>query len=87
MTELDECRSALDELDEVMAGLFEQRMDYCRRIGEYKKANNLPVYQPQREKEIIEKKSALIKNKNYESYYARFIQNLMDLSKELQNEK
>lgn len=87
MTELDECRSALDELDEVMAGLFEQRMDYCRRIGEYKKANNLPVFQPQREKEIIEKKSALIKNKNYESYYARFIQNLMDLSKELQNEK
>ncbi|MCQ2578855.1 MAG: chorismate mutase [Treponema sp.] len=87
MTELEECRSALDELDEVMAGLFEQRMNYCKRIGDFKKANNLPVFQPQREKEIIEKKSALIKNENYKSYYARFIQNVMDLSKELQSEE
>lgn len=87
MTELEECRSAINEIDEVMAGLFEQRMDWCKKIGDYKKANNLPVFQPEREQEIIKKKSSLIKNEKYRSYYQRFIQNVMDLSKELQNEK
>lgn len=87
MTELEECRSAINEIDEVMAGLFEQRMDWCKKIGDYKKANNLPVFQPEREQEIITKKSSLIKNEKYKSYYQRFIQNVMDLSKELQNEK
>lgn len=59
MRELTELRQEIDRLDGQIAQLFLRRMDVCREVGEYKKANGLPVLDAQREQELLAAKSAL----------------------------
>lgn len=51
--ELDELRVQIDETDAQLLALFRRRMALCAQIGAYKKAEGLPVYQPQREEEKL----------------------------------
>ena len=46
---LDELRLRIDETDAAILPLFLRRLEIAHEIGEYKKANNLPVYDPERE--------------------------------------
>ena len=39
MRELTALRQEIDQLDSQIAQLFLQRMEVCREVGEYKKAN------------------------------------------------
>ena len=43
MSDLDDYRKKIDEIDQKMTELFEERMNVVMKVGEYKKANNLPV--------------------------------------------
>ena len=56
--DLNEIRKEIDAIDDQLVRLFCQRMDCSRRVAEYKKANNLPVYVPAREQAILEKLEA-----------------------------
>ena len=51
--ELKELRSQIDEIDDQLVELFAKRMDVAAAIGDYKKANNLPVFVPAREREKL----------------------------------
>lgn len=55
MSELDDYRDTIDEIDKKITELFEKRMDVVLKVGEYKKKNNLPVLDESREKQVIEK--------------------------------
>lgn len=46
-------RQKIDELDRQLVELLNQRSRYAMKIGELKRQSNLPVYQPQREAEVI----------------------------------
>lgn len=59
MRELTALRQEIDRLDEQLTQLFLQRMEICREVGEYKKANGLPVLDEKRERELLAAKSAL----------------------------
>ncbi len=59
MRELTALRQEIDRLDAQIAQLFLQRMEVCREVGEYKKANGLPVLDAQREHDLLTAKSAL----------------------------
>ena len=50
---LDELRLEIDNIDDKLIELISQRMDVSAKIGEYKQKNNLPVHQPQREREKL----------------------------------
>ena len=52
--ELDEIRSQIDEVDNELVALFNKRMALSAQVADYKKANNLPVYVPSREREILQ---------------------------------
>ena len=52
-------------------------------VAAYKKANNLPIYHPEREKQVIEKVCALTKAE-YREALAKIYQCIMDQSKEAQ---
>lgn len=52
---LKKLRSKINEIDAQFVNLLDQRAEFVKEIGEYKKANNIPVYQPDREKEVKEK--------------------------------
>ncbi|MEK9175383.1 MAG: chorismate mutase [Patescibacteria group bacterium] len=57
--ELEEIRKKLDTIDENILNLIAERIFYAPQIAEYKKKNNLPIYDAKREKQIIESKKML----------------------------
>jgi len=59
--ELATIRTQIDKMDSQLFKLLEERMKLVCAIGEYKKANNIPILQPERWNEILvkaEKKAA-----------------------------
>jgi chorismate mutase len=51
---LDFLRHQIDEIDERLLQLLGSRMKLADQIGEYKKANNISIYQPSRWNDILE---------------------------------
>ena len=86
MRDIDKTRELINEVDSELAKLYEKRMELTRDVAEYKKLNNKPVYDPDREAEVISKNLKFLTNKNLEKYYVEFVQLLMDQSKEIQEQ-
>ena len=80
---LDEIRLIIDSLDKEITALLVKRMDVTRDVAAYKKAHDLPIYHPEREKAVIAKVSALA-GEEYAPYIASIYQNMMDESKKYQ---
>jgi chorismate mutase-like protein len=57
--DLIELRKHLDRLDTALVYVLAERMSLIPKVAEYKKANHLPQYQPEREKEVIASKREL----------------------------
>ena len=51
--ELKRLRDAIDRVDEVLVKLLNQRAKYAVEIGEIKGILDLPIYSPEREKEVL----------------------------------
>ena len=84
MTELNNARKAINEIDSEMAKLFEKRMDAVKIVAEYKKKTGMQVEDSAREEEVIAKNSKLLGNSEYKSYFVNFIRETMDISKKFQ---
>lgn len=87
MSELDGYRMKIDEIDREITRLFEERMDTVIKVGEYKKKNNLPVLNKDREKQVIEKNVGYLNNKEYSEELTAFYNNLMNIAKDLEHKK
>ena len=61
MKTLDDCRVAIDEIDNEMLKLLNKRMKVVERVGEIKKDTGGAIYRPEREKAIIDRLVALNK--------------------------
>jgi chorismate mutase/prephenate dehydratase len=57
--DLDEFRSRINELDEQILKLLNQRADAALRIGELKRRRDLPYFAPEREAEIVRRLQSL----------------------------
>ena len=55
MKTLDDCRNAIDEIDNEMLQLLNKRMKVVERVGEIKNETGGAIYRPEREKAIIER--------------------------------
>ncbi len=82
--DLQELRNEIDGIDSEILKLFSKRMEVCRRVAEYKKENNIPVMQSGREKKVIERVRENAPD-NLKDGAAMLFQNIMDISKCLQN--
>ena len=51
--DIQELRKDIDRVDEELVELFRRRMQTSVQIAEYKKENNLPVYDPARERDKL----------------------------------
>ncbi|MBR3462172.1 MAG: chorismate mutase [Clostridiales bacterium] len=82
--DLNGLRGKLDEIDNGILDLLEERMATCREIGNVKRENGLDVYAPAREEE---KFKALEEIAGFESrpYVRDVFKTLMDISKVHQN--
>lgn len=86
MNELDSLRQKINKTDEDIVALFIKRMELATKIGEYKAGRNLKIYDPIREKEIIEKFTDNVEVGFDTKYVEQFLENLMFLSRRLQGE-
>lgn len=84
MDTLENARKKIDEIDKQMADLFEKRMAAVEDVITYKKQNNLPTLDSGRETLVIEKNSQYIRDKKYLDAYVKFINSVMDISKNYQ---
>lgn len=84
MNELEAARKEINRIDEKMAELFEARMNASAAIAEYKKNNGMSIRDREREKQLIDKNRGFIKSAEVESYYVRFIKDLINVSCEYQ---
>lgn len=85
MTELEQARLNINQIDKEMAELFSKRMDAAKIVAEYKKLHGLQITDAVREAEVIKRNSSYIENEDYKSYYISFLQHNMDLSKNYQH--
>ena len=51
--DLQDMRNQIDSIDEELVKLFCQRMDLSAQVADYKKANDLPIFVPARERAIL----------------------------------
>ena len=54
MRDLKEIREEINEIDEKLIELFKRRMECAKDVGNYKKANNIPILNQDRENEIFD---------------------------------
>ena len=84
--ELNELRNEINRIDDEILELFLRRMDVAEQVADYKREHSLPIYQPQREREIL--KNAAEKAGDEMGGYARVLFSmLMELSKSNQNRR
>jgi len=86
MTDLEDYRKELDAIDQDLVSLFEKRLAVSKKIGTYKKNNSLPVYDKERERQVLLQNIKLITDKDSEVQLLHFLETVLDLSKEVQKD-
>lgn len=86
MTLLEESRIKIDQIDEQITKLFEERMHAVEGVIEYKMQNNMPIFDASRENAIIQKNVNRLNDAKLESYFVDFYQHMMDVSKNYQKD-
>jgi len=61
---LQECREAIDKIDDALLDLLNKRMEVVHRVGEIKNRSNAAIYRPEREKAIIDRLAKRAKERN-----------------------
>jgi chorismate mutase len=70
---LENFRKEINEINLELFDLIKRRMDVSKKVGEFKKQNNMPIFDVEREKDIFEK---LAEEKGLDKV---FIRNLFEL--------
>lgn len=82
--QLQSARQTIDEVDREMARLFVRRMEAAAQAATYKRAHGLPVLDAERERAVIQRNAARVEREELRGWYVRFLQDVMDLSKQYQ---
>ncbi len=85
MDKLQAARESINSIDKEMARLFCERMDAVKLVAEHKREHGIPVFDSEREAEVIKSNSLLIEDEELRAYYVNYIKSLMDISKNYQH--
>jgi monofunctional chorismate mutase len=86
MNKLEEARLIINEADHELIESFKKRMNAAKMIASYKKENNLPIYDEEREKALINKNIILLDSEELEKYYLTFLEGILKASKDYQKD-
>ena len=87
MSDLDQYRAKIDEIDRQLTKLFEERLNVVNDICQYKIDHGLPIEHQNREEEVVKKNIQHLSNKGYADELTRFFLNTMEISKQVQYKK
>jgi chorismate mutase len=84
--ELVRLREAIDRVDEVLVRLLNQRAKYAIEIGEIKGVLQLPIYSPDREKQVLENIERWSDGPLSDSAVRRLFERIIDESRRVERE-
>ena len=76
--ELNELRKYIDNIDRQIVNLIEERMKISVKVAEIKKKNNIAIFDPKREKEIIESKIESLENKELSNLISKLFYDIIN---------
>ena len=77
-------RRNIDQIDDKLIPLFLERLEIARQIGQYKKENDLPIYDPKREKDKL-RDIAEKAGEDFSDYIKSLYTTIFEISKDYQN--
>lgn len=80
---LDEIRKTIDEIDSELVPLIKKRMECSLEVARIKRAENLPIYHPVREQQILDR-VAEAAGEEYGVYVSSIYRNIMSVSRTFQ---
>ncbi len=84
MADLTELREQIDKIDSSMVRLYQERMDICREVGEYKLQAGKKVLDRERERSKLEKLTAMADNDFYRHGIRELFEQIMSMGRKLQ---
>lgn len=85
MDELTLLREQINQIDAELTTLLQRRMQVVKQVGEYKKAQNLPVLHTGREQEVLDRNAALVTEQELVPYIRECFTEIMRISREYQH--
>ncbi|MCH5269340.1 MAG: prephenate dehydratase [Lachnospiraceae bacterium] len=82
--DLGELREKIDEIDAEIVELYEQRMEVCKNVAEYKISTGKKVFDSQREKEKLEKVRSMVHDDFNRHGVEELFEQLMSMSRKMQ---
>lgn len=89
--ELQEIRKNLDQIDKELISVLAKRMSLIPKVAEFKRQNNIPRYQPEREKVVLKSKRKIAEEMSLnpdmvEDIYKRIIEDAHRIEKDIMGE-
>ena len=85
--DLDELRRAIDAVDTRLLELIQERVRLVLAVGAYKVRNGLAIYDPERERRMLERLTALAQPPLEPDTIRRIFERLIDESRNLEQKK
>lgn len=87
MEEIIKLREEIDKIDSMMLKLLNERSSLALKIGEIKKIFKIPVYDPEREKQIVERLINENKGPLDKQAIVRLFERIIDEARSLERSK
>ncbi len=81
---ITELRCEIDRLDSELLKIFNERAQLALKIGELKKADSLPIFDPEREKRIFQRMKAENSGPLDDQAIVRLFERVIDESRRLE---
>jgi chorismate mutase len=82
--DLEALRRSIDEIDSRLLALIEQRVRLVLAVGEYKREHGLAIYDPERERNLIERLTSEARAPLEQGTVRRIFERLIDESRRLE---
>jgi len=83
-SDLNNYRNEINEIDAKLVQLLENRFLITKKVGDYKKNNVMPVYQSQREEEVINRIIRMVDSSDSKDYIITIMKSVLAESKNQQ---
>ena len=84
--DLDSIRQEIDQIDDQIVKLLEERMQLVEEVVAYKKASGKPILDTKREKVIFEKVRSLVEDKRYQETIVATFSDILKRSRDYQDQ-
>ena len=84
--DLDSIRQEIDQIDDQIVKLLEERMQLVEEVVAYKKASGKPILDTKREKVIFEKVRSRVEDKRYQETIVATFSDILKRSRDYQDQ-